>query len=275
MPRPAESSKEAHEVSNLRRFQMNVISRIVALVAFLLAAASTHADIIRDSTGYPANPEWVNGGRVMGSYINGLNYGVTGLRGLNLSQDSQVYNICGVMTASNSNFNWRTNIQSIRINIFSSASSFAANPLLGDVYTQTGASIENLAGTAPPAWGGVNWNGFTNRYVDLGFTPFILPAGNYIVSVLFSINSGFLLWTEVLHDFGLPGDIVAFNTLPGQFFEYTGSPVYTTGDAAVMFEARPVPEPGSLLLLGCAALGIARRRREALPDGSSTPRLNP
>jgi hypothetical protein len=257
---------------------MKTAFAFVALVAFSLAAASAHADIIRNSTGYPADPEWVNGGRVMNSYINGVNYAVTGLRGLNLSQDSQVYNICGVMAASDPNFSWVIGIYGlsfIRINIFSSEAAFAAHPLLGDVYSTTNVTIENLAGTAPPAWGGANWNGFTNRYVDLGFTPFILPAGNYITSVLFGSNSGSLMWTETLHDFGLPGDIVAFGNLHGQFFEYTGNPVYTTGDAAVMFEASPVPEPGSLLLLGCAALGIARRRREALSDGSSTPRLNP
>jgi hypothetical protein len=252
---------QAHEASNLRRFQMNVISRIVALVAFSLAAASAQADIIRNSTGYPDSPEWVNGGRVMYSYQNGDTYIVTGFRGLSLSQVTSIDDIAGVMAVSNPSFNWSTNILSIRINIFSSEVAFAANPLLGDVYTTTGVSISNIVGTAPPAWGGVNNGGWTNRWVDLGFTPFVLQPGTYITSVLFSITSGFLSWTETLHDFGLQGDITANGLNQGVFTEYVGANGYTTGDAAVRITGTPVPSPSSGALLLTAFLTSLRRRR--------------
>ena len=239
---------------------MKTLSLIVALMAFTFAAASAQATIIRDSTGYADHPEWVNGGKWMYSYQNGANYQVTGFRGLSLTQATSIEDIQGVMAASNPNFNWATGITNIRINIFSSEAAFAANPLLGDVFTQTGATIGNLSGTTPPAWGGTNLGGWANRWVDLDFSPFTLQAGNYIASVLFTVNSGFLSWTETKHDFDLQGDVTALMGTPG-YFEYPNVNGYTTGDAAVRITGSIVPSPGSAAVLLCGATAGLRRRR--------------
>jgi len=231
----------------------------------IFGVPQAHAEIVtvHDTLGLPdPDPIWVEGGQPMSIRFNegpGGDWIASGIR-ITIDQPTEIHTINGVMATFGSAV-WTS--ADLHINVHSSDDQFGASALLGDVYhANQDVFFANLEGGEPPAWGGLNSSGNPNRWVELGFEPFVLEPGDYVLSVQAYVVGSSIAWTETLNDFGLLSDIVTTSDLSPAWFERTSNPLYTTGNAAVAIKGTVIPTPGVLpcLMAGGFLLGKRRRR---------------
>jgi len=202
-----------------------------------LAAQTYETITVRDTVGWPdPNPIWVNGGGPMSIRFNmsTSTWLAAGIR-ITIEEPATIHTISGVMANSGSSA-WTS---PLHINVHSSPDQFGTSALEGDVHHDTQAFFANLSNGSPPAWGGADASGKMNHWVDLGFEPFVLEPGDYVISVQAYLVGAFLSWTETLNSFGIQSDIFTSHSMQPDWVEFTrlGS-VY--GNPAVFIQGTPI-----------------------------------
>jgi len=235
---------------------------LVALGLVMFAAPKAHADVVTIHDTLGDNPVWVDGGQPMSVRYNmapGGGWIASGIR-FTIAEPTIIHTINGVMANSGSSA-WTS---PLHINVHSSEAQFGASALLGDVYHDNQAFIANLSGGSPPAWGGTDSSGKVNHLVELGFEPFVLEPGDYVISVQAYLTGALLSWTETLNPLGIPSDIATTSEMFPDWVERSSLSVYTTGNAAVLIQGTVVPTPGPALCLAFAAAGVGSRRKRGV-----------
>ncbi|MCO6438145.1 MAG: hypothetical protein J5J06_13710 [Phycisphaerae bacterium] len=146
-----------------------------------------------------------------------------------------------------------------RINIYAASGGtsreqmFANSPLVGNVFSGT-----MSMGTPVPF--GQSMEGFQSYYINFSFTPFTLPAGDYILSSYVDLVGGSWAWVQT--DQNLGSAIEVWSGEPGNYYDYSSfGPPYTTGSAGVDLIGTPIPEPASICLLSAGSLLATKRLR--------------
>jgi len=211
-----------------------------------LAARTYETVTVRDTAGYPDEPQWVNGGYLMSVRYNtgqGNAYNSTGIR-ITVKEPTMIDRIAGVMGSGGTNV-FTSPTTKIHLNIFSNEELFGAHSPspsspydVGDVYCDKEVSFILTDGLPPPLWGGQNAVGMNNRWVEFGFKPFLLQPGYYILSIQV-YSGGLISWTETLNTFGIPSDIGTASSIHPEWVAYLDfSSDYTTGNPAVLIQGK-------------------------------------
>jgi len=208
-----------------------------------LAAQTYETATVRDTTGYPHDPQWVNGGDVMSVRYNtapGNNYNSAGIR-ITVTQPIMIDRIAGVMGSGGTNV-FTSPTTTIHLNIFSNEDLFGEHipspHNVGDVYSDTDVYFILTDGLPPPLWGGQNALGVNNRWVEFGFEPFLLQPGSYILAIQV-FSGGLIAWTETLNPLGIPSDIATGSSFYPDWIEFLDlSSSYTTGNPAVLIQGK-------------------------------------
>jgi len=239
-----------------------VLVGLVALAFVIFGVPQAHAEIVtvHDTLGLPdPDPIWVDGGKPMSIRFNeapGGGYTAAGVP-ITVLQPTMIHTINGVMANSGSSA-WTS---PLHINVHSSKDQFGASALMGDVYHDDEAFFANLSGGSPPAWGGNDASGKINHWVELGFEPFVLEPGDYVISVQAYLLGSLLSWTETLNDFGVLSDVGTSSDIAPEWGEWIDQTGYTTGNAAVVIQGTVIPTPGVLPCLMAGGFLLSNRRR--------------
>lgn len=220
-------------------------------------SASVNAALIYAGTGSP-QASFTTGNPEMPSFQElgfGTTYSTSGVR-ITLTQTTRITGLRAVCNTDQP----LSSVHPI-LNVFAASGpmsreqAFAASPLLGN------AASASMSLTGVPLAFGNSMNGRTNYLLSFEVLGFELPAGSYIFSPMVQVLGGD--WNFVETDLSLGTAIVALDSHPGQYFEYSafGSP-YSTGSLAIDVFGDPVPSPGgAVALAGFGLLGLSRRRR--------------
>lgn len=150
---------------------------------------------------------------------------------------------------------------------FGQAQTFVV-PVVDNVLVSWTAQFDSGMGSMPVAFsvmdlvGGVP--GGTTYFSSLGVVP--TGGGNVSFGMSVPLTSG-STYVAVWDFLGYSGSSIAYtqiNTVPGNgmWFDGGGWSDFPDLDQVFRAEFRPVPEPGTMLILGASAVAIMRRRRK-------------
>ena len=229
------------------------IRLVTPVVAFTLSGSSVAcADYL--ATGYP-DPGMTNGRPRMASYRDSGGYATTGIR-LSFVEPVRVTGIS--MVGATSIFDPLDMNPDIVVHSggggLSREEAFAASPFVGNAITISNVYIANHMPF------GTSAGGVPTFFVQLGFTPFTLPAGDFILSV--PVTRQLSPWSYQESTMQLGTAILADSGSPGSFFEWNSLPGYSTGTPAIDINWHTVPSPVSAMVLALGSLrSLGRRRR--------------
>lgn len=221
-------------------------------------ASTAEASLIYSGTGYPAQTHTTGHPEMPAFHRIGFGdtYAVSGVR-LTLTEPTR---ITGINAVGNTDQPLAGVLP--LLNIFRGVGSqsremaFASTPLFGN------AASVLMAFSSTPLPFGTSLGGRQNFYYTFSFTPFELPAGDYVFSPMVQVLGGDWGWVET--DLPLGTAIYAQDSEPGQFFTYSGfGAPYSTGSMAIDVLGEAVPAPGTAVVLSLfVTVGVRRRRHQ-------------
>jgi len=188
-----------------------------------LAAQTYETVTVHNTAGWPnVEPQWFafqKGGPMRYNMSPGNTWESIGSR-IEITQPTLINRIAGVMVSgSNPGNNYHT--IEFKINVHSGEQHFADSALLGDVYHGSGGYVANLDDSnLPPELGVVNFFGHPVHWVEIGFEPFLLEPGSYVLNVQGYVWGIPLAWVQTGLDFDTPADVYTDLSMIGVWFEY-------------------------------------------------------